>query len=316
MIKILIAGIGGVGGYFGGLLAKEFQDSKTVAVNFLARGEHLRVIQQNGLTIIKGDEEIVAHPANATDRAKDLGEMDYVMVCTKSYDLDDVILQLSPCINKDTIIIPLLNGVDNRQRIETLLPENVVCDGCVYIVSRLAQPGVIQHSGKLEDLYFGLNGVENERLLHLAKLFAQAGIHTTLTKDILVTLWEKFIFLAPIATATSYYNKSIGVLWANEESWKTIEALVDEAIQLASLKNIELANDIAERTLHKIESLPFENTTSMHNDFKSGKGKTEIESLTGYVVKEGFQLGVVFPVFERLYNVLIMNPLITSVKSG
>jgi 2-dehydropantoate 2-reductase len=307
MTNILIAGIGGVGGYFGGLLAKEFQHSETVAINFLARGAHLKAIQEKGLTVLKGDTEIVAYPALATDQVTELSAMDYIVVCTKSYDLEDVIQQLLPCIKNNTIILPLLNGVDSRERIKMMLPDITVCDGCAYIVSRITKPGEVVNSGNMETLYFGLNNIEDERLSHLAALFSQAGIKATCSKNILTTIWEKFIFLAPIATATSCYNQSIGELLANKEHKQAIEEMVTEVMQLARLRSIPLTDDIATQTMHKIQSLPFDTTTSMHNDFKSGKAKTEIESLTGYVVRVAQKMSVELPVFERLYNAIIMK---------
>jgi 2-dehydropantoate 2-reductase len=152
--KILIAGIGAVGGYFGGLLAKHFYNSGNVAIHFFARGEHLKEIQKNGLKVIKGDNEFIATPALATDDASAIGIADFIIVATKSYDLETIMQQLRPCINQDTIILPLLNGVDSKERIKNILPGNIVLDGCAYIVSRLKQPGVIENTGNIQTLYF------------------------------------------------------------------------------------------------------------------------------------------------------------------
>ena len=99
MTKIIIAGIGGVGGYFGGLLAKKFYKSATAEINFIARGEHLKEIQNNGLKVITGETEFIAKPHIATNEPSEIGIADFIIVCTKSYDLEQTIKQLKPCID-------------------------------------------------------------------------------------------------------------------------------------------------------------------------------------------------------------------------
>ncbi len=199
--KIIIAGIGGVGGYFGGLLANHFYENENVEINYFARGRHLKEIQNNGLKVIKGDSEFIAKPTLATDNPADIGIADFIIIATKSYDLETVIQQLRSCINQDTIILPLLNGVDSKERIKNMFPDNIVLDGCAYIVSRLKQPGVIENSGNIQTLYFGRDNAINERLLLLESLFKEADIEAFLSSSISTIIWEKFIFISPTATS-------------------------------------------------------------------------------------------------------------------
>ena len=124
--KINIAGIGGVGGYFGGLLANHFYDNENVEISFVARGGHLKEIQKNGLKVIKGENEFIAKPHIATDNTSEIGIVDFIVIATKSYDLETIIQQLLPCINQDTIILPLLNGVDSKERIKKCVSQNFI----------------------------------------------------------------------------------------------------------------------------------------------------------------------------------------------
>ena len=142
-IKILIVGIGGVGGYFGGLLAKEFENDGAIDICFLARGENLRQIKKSGLRVIEDENELIAHPNIISDNVKDFGTVDYILLCTKTYDIEDTITQLLPCIDKHTVLTPLQNGVNNKDRISKMLKTNLITDGCVYLISRLESPGVI-----------------------------------------------------------------------------------------------------------------------------------------------------------------------------
>lgn len=299
--KIIIAGIGGVGGYFGGLLAKHFYENENVEISFFARGRHLKEMQKNGLKVIKGAGEFIARPTIATDNAAEIGIADFIIIATKSYDLETVIQQLQPCINQDTIILPLLNGVDSKERIKGILPDNIVLDGCAYIVSRLQQAGVIENSGNIQTLYFGLDNLVNDRFLLLEKLFKEANIEAYLLKNISTIIWEKFIFISPTATATSYFDNCIGELIADKEKLATTAALIEEVKQIAKAKQVYISDDITETTLNKLKALPFETTSSMHSDFKNGKPANELKSLTEYVVNEGRDYNLETPVYIMIF---------------
>lgn len=300
--NIIIAGIGAVGGYFGGLFAKHYEQSDTVKINFLARGAHLKAIQKAGLKVISTDSEFVAQPAMASDHAHDLGIADYIIIATKSYDLESVIAQLQPCINQDTIILPLLNGVDGRERIQTLLPNNLVLNGCVYLVARLKEAGIIENSGKVATLFFGIDNLENERLKTLETLMKAAHIQATNATNISTIIWEKFIFISPTATATSYYNQSIGALIADPQKLATITALIEEVKQVAQAQHIAFAADITEKSITRLQSMPYEATSSMHFDYQNHKPQTEIASLTAYVIHQGERYGLQTPVFREMYE--------------
>jgi len=299
--KIVLAGIGGVGGYFGGLLAKHFADNEKVEINFVARGEHLKEIQKNGLRVIKGENEFTAMPNLATDNPAEIGIADFIIVTTKSYDLESIIQQLSPCIDKDTMILPLLNGVDSKERIKKMLPNNIILDGCVYIVSRLKQFGVIENSGNIQKLHFGLDNFVNDSLHLIESLFKEANIEAYRSENISTVIWEKFIFLSPTATATCYFDKCIGELMANNEYLSTITTLIEEVKQLANAKKIAISEDITEKTLTILKSLPFETTSSMHFDFQAKKLNTELETLTGYVINEGEKYHLETPTYKKFY---------------
>ena len=299
--KIIVAGIGGVGGYFGGLLAKHYHGNEGVEVYFLARGQHLKTIQRDGLKVVKPDGEFIAKPTIATDNPVEIGIVDLIVICTKSYDLETVIEQLRPCVNEQTIILPLLNGVNGKERIRNLLPGNLVLDGCVYIVSRLKGHGVVENSGNIETLYFGGDESDNERLRWFENLFQQANIKARLSDTILTTIWEKFIFLSPTATATCYYDKCIGEILSNIDSYETLMGLIGEVLEVAKAKGIPVSKNSLEQTLAKLKALPFETTSSMQVDFRNKKLHNELETLTEYVIIEGRKHGVPTPIYIRLH---------------
>ena len=129
--RIAILGLGAVGGYFGGKLAAHYSDSKEIEIIFIARGENENTIKSNGLKLITSQGEQIIHPAVVTSQPGLLGIIDLLLVCVKSYDLETSFEPLKPCINDQTIILPLLNGVDNSERIKKILPQADVWRGCV-----------------------------------------------------------------------------------------------------------------------------------------------------------------------------------------
>jgi 2-dehydropantoate 2-reductase len=301
-VRIIVVGIGGVGGYFGGLLAKEYFQSKEIEIIFIARGEHLKKIRSEGLQVIIGENKFTVHPFLATDNFAKAGPADYVILCTKSYDLEETIKQLDPCLKGDTVIIPLLNGVDSVQRIKRILPDVTVSEGCAYIVSHILKPGIIENIGNVQKLFFGLDNDSDERFFRLEKILQKAGIDATFSQEISVVVWTKFILISAMATATSFYDKTIGEVVEKHED--ILFNLIEEVKQIALSKNIPIDKDISTKTLLRIKNVPYNNTTSMQRDFKNKKPHTELESLTNYVVTAGEKLNIPTPTYLKLYDSL------------
>lgn len=296
--KIGILGIGAVGGYFGGLLAEKYLSSKNVEIIFIARERSANIIKEKGLKIITPTEERIVFPSLTTSNPKDIGELDYLICCVKSYDLAESFISLKQCIQNQTIILPLLNGVDAKEIIRSVIPTANVWDGCVYIISRLTEPGVVTESGKIHSLYFG-NENNDSRLIEFYSLLKNAGIDAHLSENINQTIWEKFIFISVVASLTSYLNLSIGPILENDAHRKLANRLLLEIKAVADAKKIQLPENIIEKTIATMERMPYETTSSMHSDLKKG-GKTEYRSLTEYVIKLGKELNVKTPEYETI----------------
>lgn len=301
--KIAVVGIGGVGGYYGGLLAQRYFDDPDVDIYFVARGAHLQKIKENGLKVITENGSFIAHPTLATDNVSEIGIVDYVILCTKSYDLKEGIAQIQPCVGVTTVILPLLNGMDISERIRAILPTNEVWDGCVYIVGRLNEPGIVESSGGLHDLFFGYQHHQSERLTFMEKLMKDAGIKATLSDNIRAVIWRKFIFISTTASLTSYFNVGFRDLLANESLRPTTMKFMNEVAAVAKAEGVVFEHDIIETTVRHIERLPFGTTSSMHSDFKAGRN-TELNSLTEIVIETAKKYGIPTPTYEKVYETL------------
>lgn len=304
--NIIVAGIGGVGGFFGGKLAAAYEESEQVDVYFVARGENERAIREKGLLVETTEGNFNAIPKRVSRDPASFGTADFILCCTKAYDLEDSIRQLMPCISKGTVILPLLNGVDSYDRIKKLLPQNEIWDGCVYIVTRLTRPGVVKKTGNISFLDFGARKGSAEKLAHFEKLLIEAGIKGRLYSNIMDAIWKKYSFISTVASLTSYLDSSIGAILENPVSKKLLLSLLGELKAVAEAQGINLPENIVQKNIDIMASLPYETTSSMHTDFLNGK-PTETESLTGYVVRLGKELEVPVPVFEMAYQSLMQK---------
>jgi 2-dehydropantoate 2-reductase len=182
-----------------------------------------------------------------------------------------------------------------------MYPDAEVLDGCVYIVAQVVEPGVIRKDGAIEKLLFGSQTVDPSRLEEVYAIFKSAGIHVTYSQNIESDIWEKFVFISPLASITSYADLPIGAVRTNGAYNVTLLLLVNDIKLLAEAKGISLPENIIDLTMKKIASLPDEATSSMHRDYQKGK-QTEYRSLTEYVVENGKKLGIKTPAFDTILD--------------
>lgn len=301
--RIGILGLGGVGGYFGGLLAKAYFESDTIEIIFIARGETQKAIVQNGLKIIADTKELVVFPSLVSNNPDEIGKLDYLICATKTYDIETSFESIKKCITLNTIILPLYNGVDATERIKILFPENTVLQGCVYIVSMIESPGIIKKIGLYEKLFFGSKNAPVSKLNELQSIFQNANIESYLIENIEETVWEKFIFISALASATSYLNQNIGGILNYPENKAVYSSLLNEITAVAFAKGLALPNDIVTQTIIKLEKTPKDATSSMHRDLLAGRN-TEVVSLTKYVVDQAVKFGVATPIYQMILDKL------------
>lgn len=301
--RIGILGLGGVGGFFGGLLAKAYQESEEIEIVFIARGETLKAVAQSGLKIITKESQTVVFPKVISNDPDVIGKLDYLICATKTYDIEESLLALAKCIKKSTVILPLYNGVDATERISTLYPDNEVLQGCVYIFSMIESPGVIHNVGALQRIFFGSETVSMSKMKALQTIFENAQIESYLVDDIEDTVWEKFVFISVLASATCYLNYNIGQILESREGRNIYVSLMNEITMLAAVKGLKLPEDIIMQTILKLEKTPPETTSSMHRDLLSGRN-IELASLTEFVVNEGHRYEVETPTYQLVLDKL------------
>ena len=302
-MKIAVVGIGGVGGYYGGKLAHYWTSRANVKVIFVARGQHLEQIQKHGLKLMTKEGDFTVTPSIATANPEDMGPLDLVIFCVKSYDLETSRGIFRNNFNERTVFLPLLNGVDNAEKLRSFFREGRVLNGCVYISAHIVAPGVVEQTGGSCQLFFGSEDGNAKDYLEIEHILVDAGIKAELKPNIEEVIWEKYIFISPLASVTSLLGEPFGAVMEKKESRDVTEGLVRELERIARAKGVNLAKNIVDITLDKVRAFPYETKSSMQVDFEKGK-KTEIEAFTGYAVKAGKELGVDIPLHQMVYQKL------------
>jgi 2-dehydropantoate 2-reductase len=255
-LKIAIIGIGGVGGYFGAKLAHKYVPTREHSIFFLARGKHLAEIKKNGLKVLTQEEgDFRAKPTVATNTAKDLGKLDLVFFCVKTYHLENAAIQLVDNIHEKTVVISLLNGVDNVQRLRNILAKGSILNGFVYIGSFIQAPGVIKQVGGSRQLFFGPENGDIEKYRYIEDLLTNVGIKAELTADITTQVWTKYIFISSLATITSLQQKTFGEILEDGKNKQMLEGLMKEVELIAKKRGVTLSEDIVSLSLEKISAL-------------------------------------------------------------
>ena len=304
-MRIAIVGIGGVGGYFGGKLARAYAGFGRHDIIFLARGEHLKAIQQRGLQLLTKEGDYIAWPNIATDDPASAGLFDVVFFCVKSYSLESSVQSLKGNIHKGTIVIPLLNGVDSAERLRREIPEAKVVAGSVYIISHIEKPGVVRQEDGACKLTFGTDdAVSAERYSFVLDLLLQAGIDAKLTDKISEALWTKYLLMCPLGSLTSATGKTYGALLADPVLRARLRAMMEEVVALAKARHIFLPVNAVEKTMEMAGRFAFDAKTSMQLDKERGR-PTEIDTLTAYICRAGRGAGIPTPLHDEVYSWLI-----------
>jgi len=140
-MRILVVGVGALGGYFGGLLTRSGED-----VIFVARGEHLRALRSWGLHVRSLDGDF-ALPVRAIEQAEEAGPVDLIIMAVKTFDVESAGEAVRPAVGPKTAVLCLQNGVETEDLLATILGREHILGGAVYVGGFVERPGVIRHTG-------------------------------------------------------------------------------------------------------------------------------------------------------------------------
>ncbi len=298
-MKIAIIGAGGVGGYFGAKLAKAGHE-----VCFLARGNHLKAILDNGLVVKSIDGDFCVTNISATDQIELLGTSDLIIVAVKAWQVKGVAVELKSIIHPETWVLPLQNGVMASEELSQVLGADKVIGGLCRIFSKIEKPSVISHFGVRPTIVFGeLNNTQSVRIEQLKSLFDAAGINNKVAEDINVELWKKFISIC-VSGLLAITKTNYGELRELPESRQLMIDLLNEVYAVGLAAGVTISEDFVGKTVSFIDTFPFETTSSLTRDVWEGK-PSEIEYQNGTVVVLGERYGIQTPINRFVYHTIL-----------
>ena len=295
-MRIAVMGAGGVGGYFGARLARAGHD-----VAFVARGAHLAAMREHGLTVRSAQGDVHLPQPTVTDDPSTLGWFDVVLFAVKLWDTEAAAAAIKPLLAAGGVVVPFQNGVESIERIGAVIGREQVMGGVAYIAARIAEPGVIAHTGTMARLLFGaVLPSQQDAARELLAVCKAAGIDAEVAEDIQTALWAKFAFLVALSGMTAATRQPIGVIRADVDLRATFEAAIREVWELARARGIMLPDDFVAQQMRFGDGLPAEMRASMLNDLEAGN-RLEAPWLSGAVARMARDAGGAAPVNATLY---------------
>jgi 2-dehydropantoate 2-reductase len=295
-MRFAILGAGGVGGYYGGLLAKNGHD-----VCILARTSNLAALRERGLEV-RTPEGSFTVPIKASDNVENFGGVDCALLAVKNYSLAEIAPAAAFLATQGALIVPLLNGVEVvSQLVAHGVPQLQLVGGLTAISAIRVAPGVFERRSPFQRVVLGELGQSQperkQRIDAIAEAFREAGVEASVSSDITADLWRKFAFIASMAAACGLSRTAIGPLRTTKLGHLLIERAVREVVSVARAHKVALAEDEADRTMKIIDGLPEAMKPSLLIDLEAGR-PTEIDDLSGAVSRLGKACGVETPVHD------------------
>ncbi len=297
---VAVFGTGGAGGYFGARLAVAGED-----VSFIARGAHLEAIRTHGLRVesMRGDMHV--QPARASDRAQDVGPVDWVICGVKAWQVPQAAEAMRPLIGPETAVLPLQNGVEAPDQLARVLGAAHVVGGAAWIAAQIAGPGLIRHLAVEPRVVFGeLDGRRTPRVARLRDALTRAGERAEISDDVRALLWSKLAFISSVAGVGAVTRAPIGETRALPETRALLLAALVECVAVARAHGATLADDVVASTLAYVDALPAHTTASLQRDVADDR-PSELDALSGALTRLGRACGVPTPSHDFLYAALL-----------
>jgi 2-dehydropantoate 2-reductase len=302
MMRVAVIGTGGLGGLYGGLLARAGLD-----VTFIARTRRVQVLREHGLNVKLSSGDEFHLPVQVTDDPREVGPVDLIWFCVKTYDLEAAAHQAVPLVGPDTLALPIQNGVEAPDLLAVILGRKHVLGGVGLAGATLVAPGQIEQKGGSVNVAFGeLDGGTSTRTSDLAAALAGAGINPILSDDIQVDLWDKFVQACALFGLDSLLRLPHATYVEHRETAELMRGLMQETYDVGRAHGVRLPADAVERIYTRVLGMLRANPamhTSMYYDILAGR-PLELEAASGAVVRLGRAYGVATPLSFTIYAAL------------
>ncbi len=301
-MKIAVMAAGGLGGFYGALLAKNGND-----VTFMARGAHLDAIRKNGLAIKSTKGDFVIKPAKATDNPVQAGVMDWILFAVKTYDTESAAEAIRPMVGANTTVVTVQNGVESFDKLAAVVGKERVIVAPTQIESAIVEPGVIAQTSSFITTVVGeMNGKIAPRVEWLVDQLKRNGVDVTASDQMPVPVWNKLLFLASFSGLTTLARTEGAILFKMPEAQAALRSAMQEVYDVGAAHGVKMAPEIVEQRVNFSINIQPGMTSSMHKDLLNGK-RLEIDALSGAIVRLGAAKRIPTPVHQTIYMALKME---------
>lgn len=298
-MRIAVMAAGAVGGYFGARLAAAGHD-----VAFIARGAHRDAMRRDGLKIESSLGDLHLKGLSVTDDPREVGPVDVVLFAVKLWDTETAGEQARPLLGPKTRLITLQNGVDSVERLAPLLGNEATIGGATYVVTTIARPGVLRHTGTIARIRCGrLDRRPDPGLAGYVEEMKTAKLDITLSDNMLLDLWKKFVLLSGTSGITASTRQPLGVIRDDEDMRALLYKLMHETMAVGRAAGVEFAPDFPAELDRAVAGFAPDMRASMANDLAAGN-RLELDWLAGKVVALGRKYAVPTPAQEAVYAIL------------
>ena len=297
-MNILVVGAGAVGGYFGGRLLQAGHE-----VTFLVREARAQQLATRGLVIHSpmGD---VTLPQPPTVRADTLDRhFDLILLSCKAYDLDGCIASIRPAVGPQTVIVPLLNGMQHMAALDAAFGAEHVLGGLCQISATLNEARDIVHLNRMQTLVVGGRDAAGQaKAQAFAHMLTSAGISAPVAPDVLRAMWEKWVFIASLAAPTTLMQAAVGPIVRAPGGEAFMRAMLDECLAVAAAQGHALGDALAPR-LALLTDPDSTLTASMLRDMQAGQ-RVEADAIVGDMLRHAQRAGIAAPLLQVAYTKL------------
>lgn len=311
-MRLAIMGSGGLGCLFGGVLARAGLD-----VTLIARGANLEALRTRGLEVALFSGERFHVGVRATDDPQEVGPVDAILFCVKTYDIETAARQAIPMVGPETLVLPVQNGVEAAEQIAAVVGEDHVVMGVGVLGATLERPGVVAQKGQSLRAMFGPDRTSGGRRAERVRdALVAAGISADVSPDIERDVWEKFL-VTPVTLGFMALNRlPLGPTLACPESAEVARRLMEETEAVGRARGAPLAAGAATQAFERLRGMAAGNPGvrgSMYFDLVAGK-RLELEAINGKVVRMGHERGIATPFNLAVYGGL--KPYIDGAPTG
>ena len=301
-MRVIVFGAGAIGGYAGARLIQAGQE-----VAFVARGAHLRALQQDGLRITGVEGEFAVPAVEASDDPSALPPGDAVLFCVKMYDVERASAGLPALLRPGGAVLTVQNGIEAPDMVARHVGRDAVLAGAAFFGGGIEAPGVVRLAGGMTGapkLVFGpLQQDGLERGAALAEALNAAGVSAALDEAIELRIWRKFCLISATSSSCALTRRPIGPIREDPDSRWLIETAVAETARVGRACGVPLPAQTEAEVVALIDSMTAHSKASQLADLEAGK-PLELEWLSGAVRRLGADCGVPTPCNAAAYACL------------